>query len=262
MATPDSCPEPFAEAQPPLRSGASRAGWSLALLLSTLAHAGLIGWLSLKQPSGDDRPAAPLLVELQQAGPPAAGEALTREPAPPHQLPPAAPKQAVSKPQTRRPSTLASQEPGPSPATTELASSKVKPVPADAASNSSPSAARIAASADPSATGSQSKGSATGGGDQPALYRSAYLHNPPPAYPERSREAGEEGRVVVLVLVSAQGLPKAVDIKQGSRFRRLDRAAVEAVRQWRFVPAKRGGEAVESTLEIPLTFSLRDAAAQ
>ncbi|WP_313952842.1 TonB family protein, partial [Accumulibacter sp.] len=52
-----------------------------------------------------------------------------------------------------------------------------------------------------------------------------YLRNPPPVYPESSRRLGEEGRVLLRIRVSAQGLPTSVEIKQSSGFRRLDEAA-------------------------------------
>jgi protein TonB len=89
-----------------------------------------------------------------------------------------------------------------------------------------------------------------------ARFDADYLHNPRPVYPAASRRLGEEGRVILRVRVSAQGLPLAVDIKQSSGFARLDEAARAAVERWRFVPARQGHEAVESSVLVPLQFTL------
>ena len=89
-----------------------------------------------------------------------------------------------------------------------------------------------------------------------ARFDADYLHNPRPAYPLSSRRLGEEGRVVLRVRVSAQGLPLAIEVKQSSGSPRLDEAARVAVERWRFVPARLGSEAVESSVLVPLQFAL------
>jgi protein TonB len=91
----------------------------------------------------------------------------------------------------------------------------------------------------------------------PARYDAEYLDNPPPAYPHLSRRFGEEGRVVLRVLVDAQGRPQAVEVERSSGFARLDRAAVQAVRRWHFVPARRGERTVSEWVMVPIVFSLR-----
>ena len=92
----------------------------------------------------------------------------------------------------------------------------------------------------------------------PARFDAAYLHNPRPNYPAVSRRLGEEGKVLLRVLVSPDGRAAAVNLEKSSNFERLDEAARQAVAQWRFVPAKRGDEAVEATIIIPLVFRLED----
>lgn len=89
-----------------------------------------------------------------------------------------------------------------------------------------------------------------------ARFDADYLQNPKPSYPPMSRRLGEEGKVVLRVRVSAQGASLSVEIKQSSGFSRLDEAARAAVEKWRFVPARQGGEAVESSVLVPLHFSL------
>ncbi len=89
-----------------------------------------------------------------------------------------------------------------------------------------------------------------------ARFDADYLHNPKPVYPAVARRNGEEGKVLLKVRVSAEGAALDVEVKQSSGFARLDTAAREAVARWRFVPARRGDEAVESWVVVPITFSL------
>lgn len=89
-----------------------------------------------------------------------------------------------------------------------------------------------------------------------ARFDAAYLNNPKPAYPNVSRRLGEEGKVVLRVQVDATGHATDIDIKTSSGFPRLDTAAREAVAQWRFVPARRGDEAIAAWVLVPIVFSL------
>jgi protein TonB len=89
-------------------------------------------------------------------------------------------------------------------------------------------------------------------------FDAAYLDNPKPAYPALSRRIGEEGRVVLRVQVAASGLPTDVALHTPSGFERLDRAALDTVRRWKFVPARRGDEAVAASVLVPIVFSLKD----
>ncbi|MDX9995255.1 MAG: TonB family protein [Rhodocyclaceae bacterium] len=85
-----------------------------------------------------------------------------------------------------------------------------------------------------------------------------YLDNPTPAYPPLSRRMREEGRVVLRVQVAANGLPTEVALHAGSGSDRLDRAALETVRRWKFMPARIGDEAVAASVLVPIVFSLKD----
>lgn len=89
-----------------------------------------------------------------------------------------------------------------------------------------------------------------------ARFDADYLHNPKPVYPHASRRLGEQGKVLLRVYVSAAGLAEKVEIKLGSSFARLDQAAEEAVSRWRFVPAKRGDQAIAAWVQVPITFQL------
>jgi protein TonB len=87
-------------------------------------------------------------------------------------------------------------------------------------------------------------------------YDAAYLHNPEPKYPPISRRLGEQGKVLLKVRVTAEGLPAAVDLERSSSFERLDEAARQVVGRWRFVPAKRGEQAIEASVIVPIVFRL------
>jgi protein TonB len=89
-----------------------------------------------------------------------------------------------------------------------------------------------------------------------ARFDADYLHNPKPAYPHASRRLGEQGKVLLRVFVSAAGLAEKVEIKLSSGFVRLDQAAEEAVGRWRFVPARRGEQAIAAWVQVPITFQL------
>jgi len=83
-----------------------------------------------------------------------------------------------------------------------------------------------------------------------------YLKNPAPPYPPLSRRMGEEGKVVLRVSVSPQGLAENVEIRTSSGSQRLDESALKTVRNWKFIPAKRGDNAVQSWVLVPIIFKL------
>jgi protein TonB len=96
-------------------------------------------------------------------------------------------------------------------------------------------------------------GGASGGAAEGAAPRA---DNPAPAYPYAARRRGQEGRVVLEVEVLADGGAGAVAVARSSGVASLDRAAVDAVRRWRFRPARRNGRTVRSTVRVPVRFAL------
>ena len=84
-----------------------------------------------------------------------------------------------------------------------------------------------------------------------------HLKNPEPDYPELARRRHQEGLVVLVVKVTAQGRAERVELKKSSGFSLLDDAALEAVRDWEFQPARLGALALESEIEVPVRFELR-----
>lgn len=82
------------------------------------------------------------------------------------------------------------------------------------------------------------------------------LNNPAPVYPALSRRLREEGIVLLEILVKADGSLGEMRLKKSSGSDRLDDAALRAVKNWHFLPAKRGGEAIDFWYELPIEFSL------
>ena len=78
--------------------------------------------------------------------------------------------------------------------------------------------------------------------------------NAEPKYPAAMLRAGVGGTVVVVAEVDAQGNPVEVRVVERSGERDLDRAAVNAVRQWRFEPAMRNGKAIATSVKVPVDF--------
>ena len=91
----------------------------------------------------------------------------------------------------------------------------------------------------------------------PPVFNASYLDNPAPVYPPLARRMGEEGRVMLRVYVEASGLASKVEIRTSSGSERLDQAALEAVKRWKFVPARHGDLAVPAYVVVPVSFSLR-----
>jgi len=89
------------------------------------------------------------------------------------------------------------------------------------------------------------------------VFNADYLDNPAPAYPPLSRRMGEQGRVVLRVLVRVEGTAADVQVRASSGYARLDDVARETVRHWKFVPARRGAQPVEAWVLIPISFGLK-----
>lgn len=91
---------------------------------------------------------------------------------------------------------------------------------------------------------------------EPPSFGAAYLNNPAPAYPMSARRMGEQGKVLLKVLVSEDGKASTVQVDRSSGHSKLDEAAVEAVKKWSFVPAKRSNKPMSAYVLVPINFSL------
>jgi len=77
-----------------------------------------------------------------------------------------------------------------------------------------------------------------------------------PYYPAEALRAGLEGRVILRVQIGATGRAEKIELESSSGFVSFDQSAIDAVRDWRFSPAKRQGLAVVHEVLIPVRFRI------
>ncbi|NUS37886.1 MAG: TonB family protein [Lysobacter sp.] len=82
------------------------------------------------------------------------------------------------------------------------------------------------------------------------------VSRPAPRYPPEALRNQASGTVLLAVEVGADGVPTQVVVARSSHSRSLDRAASDAVHQWRFHPAQRNGRPVPGRVQVPVTFNL------
>ena len=239
----------------PLLSLAQRprlhSGW---LLLTALLHLAAIYWLvSAEPPLVLPEPPPPITVSIIQ--PPAKKEA----PAP--EIVPLVKPKPVIKPVVKpvqKPVEKVIERPVPvvekivEPQTNEPrfeATTEHNPPPPVAPAAAAPAPVETATKAAPEKKLEDEK-------EEPPKFGVAYLNNPPPEYPRMSRRAGEQGKVILKVLVNTDGSPSTVELSKSSGFERLDNAALAAVKQWRFEPARKGGKAISAYVLVPMPFIL------
>lgn len=66
----------------------------------------------------------------------------------------------------------------------------------------------------------------------------------------------EQGKVVVHVLIGADGVAQKGEVRQSSGFERLDQAALATALKWRYLPGKRGGVPEAMWFNVPIQFVL------
>jgi protein TonB len=81
------------------------------------------------------------------------------------------------------------------------------------------------------------------------------LFAPDPEYSEEARKAKYQGTVVLWLVVSADGKPQQIRVQRPLGMG-LDEKAVEAVKQWRFEPARKDGQAVPVMINVEVNFRL------
>lgn len=82
---------------------------------------------------------------------------------------------------------------------------------------------------------------------------------PKPPYPSRSRDLGEEGTVIIVVVVGTDGTVNEAQISKSSGYALLDGSALATVKEkWRFKPGTRGDKPVDSRVRVPIRFRIRD----
>lgn len=219
-----------------------REAWLLGLFALTL-HGGLLFWLSQRpEPVLPEVPpqVPPMTIEFTRPAP-SVVEAPPPEPIPEPVVqeppPPVVEELAVKPPPPKpipKPKPVAKPAPKPEPKPVEQ---PAPPAPAPVAAPTPPAPPVPAPLTPPSAN-------------------AGYLKNPAPEYPSLAQRRGWEGSVLLRVHVLANGRPSEIQVQTSSGREALDKAALQAVRQWSFVPAKRGDEPQDGWVSVPIDFKL------
>lgn len=227
--------------------------WPVAAFLAISLHGVVAWWLAAAggAPKPLQQRVVPVLVTFASA-PPAVEEG---PPAVLPELPKSPPSPPLRKPSPSRPKPVASSPKALPEAPAPLSNEKAP------ASSSSPEPDAITSAHEPAQTTEPSAApvAATPASepDRQVDYRAAYLDNPPPDYPLPARRRGISGQVLLRVEVSGEGRCLQARIHRGSGYEMLDRAALNAVRNWRFVPAMQSGKTISAWVEIPIRFELK-----
>lgn len=207
------------------------------------AHIALLLWLQTDRPSKPlEVPTKPLAIAMQMVAPPppAPVQAPKPEPTP------------VPPPPPVEPPPVAKPRPTPKPV------AKATPKPAEPRQVAAPAPSRDAPAkaVTPSATATPAPKPTASLPVTGPVGRAGYLNNPAPAYPPAAARRHQEGTAQLRVHVMPNGRPDTVEIASSSGSPALDEAALAAVRQWTFIPAKRGDTAIDGWVTVPLEFKL------
>jgi protein TonB len=211
---------------------------AIVFLTVLLLHMVLIAYL--RQTSEPETPAEPLVMEVALIAAPAPAKPAPPAPAAAKPTPRPVPAKPIKAPALPK-KTPVFRQPVLKPAPT--------PEPAATAETAAP-AAPVAAPARPTAAPPKAEAFTE------ANYRANYKSNPKPEYPRLAKSRGWQGKVLLRVQVTADGRSASVQVQQSSGHKQLDEAAVKAVENWTFLPAKRGDMAVASTVTVPIQFKL------
>ena len=84
------------------------------------------------------------------------------------------------------------------------------------------------------------------------------LCNKSPVYPAMSKRNGEEGTVLLRVLVTSEGRVGEIEVIQSTGFKRLDEAAIAEVKNWKFNLASTKQISATEWISIPVSFHMID----
>ncbi|MFZ2169353.1 MAG: energy transducer TonB [Methylococcaceae bacterium] len=220
---------------------------TLLLILVLLLH--LWGALWLLQPVAPITLAQPLMMEVALVSAPGQ-QASTAPPAPPKAVKPMQPK----KPPVKKP-VIPKQDKLPKPVTV---SDAMLPAPSLTESYADASETRSDAATNANAAKSASGKQGNAEPYSEASFNANYGTNPKPKYPALARRRGWQGKVLLRVRVTAEGLSEEVSVQRSSGHEILDESAIAAVEKWQFIPAKRGNTAVACSVIVPIIFTLND----
>lgn len=226
--------------------GEERPASMLRLLTMLVFLLHVWGLQQLSKPEEIITPAQPLMMEVSMIAIPAAKPSVApprpAPPPPPEKKPP--PKVVPPKPQAKKAPPILQKSPDYAPVEPVL---QPQPAPANNTAPSSPASSAPVDTPAPSAPQFTE-----------ANFKANYAHNPKPEYPTIAKSRGWQGKVLLRVQVSAEGLSDTVAVEQSSGHEMLDESALQAVKQWKFIPAKRGDTPVASSVIVPIIFTLRE----
>lgn len=105
--------------------------------------------------------------------------------------------------------------------------------------------------------GEDSTGEGSGSGGTGETAGPQILSAPAPVYPESARQSGASGTVLVGLAINEAGTVSDAWVESSSGNDALDRAAVQAVLSWQFIPARQNGLPVPVHTRVPVIFGLR-----
>lgn len=100
------------------------------------------------------------------------------------------------------------------------------------------------------------KAIATRAAESEPIFNANYLNNPAPSYPLLAKRNGVQGKVLLSVVVKSDGTPASVEISRSSGSSDLDEAALDAVKAWKFVPARSRGQFIQASVIVPVEFKI------
>jgi len=80
-------------------------------------------------------------------------------------------------------------------------------------------------------------------------------YSPDPTYPEKERRARHQGAVVLTLVVGPDGLPRDIRVSR-TLSPEFDKAAIDAVKKWKFTPATRDSKPVAVEIDVQVAFRL------
>ncbi len=129
-------------------------------------------------------------------------------------------------------------------------------VPVQNTITASPPTAQVASEAPPSPVVVAAPPAPSSPGPKTSTSGVEYIQAPQPVYPTMSKRMGEQGKVVLLILVNEKGMPDQVKVQSSSGSSRLDEAGRQAAMRAVFKPHVEDGHAVSVYVIVPLTFQL------
>ena len=77
-----------------------------------------------------------------------------------------------------------------------------------------------------------------------------------PEYTEKERKKRHQGTVILSLVVDTEGLPRDVEVSHSTLTPKLDQAAIDTVKKWKFSPATKDGKAVATKIEVEVAYRL------